>query len=289
MLGLITLFLSNCSWDLGIDFEEIPSKLVVNSVFFHGEPFQVRLTSSRNILDEGSKIEQVTGATVEIWNENDNLLERLEELNQSGLYYSQEIKAFKGFSYTLKVSHPEFGEGELYTATSSVPQISDETKLDTSTVSFSDGDALKIEAFIFDSEEDKETYIFEVELLDNEELATLISYDEDAVIYGDPESPQRLFLEDNSFNGLERDFNFFTYSGTLVDSTNTQSEIRMINASEELAKYYISLEKFELAQKTINPVSGAPVELYSNIKRGGDKLGFGVFAGANRRSIVIRN
>ncbi len=293
-LGLIygfccIILISSCTTDLEFNSSNYDKKLVINSIFYPYEPFKVRLTSSRNILDSNSKIEQVSKAQVLLLNKDGILLEMLTEVGTSGIYRSMEVVAFPGETYTIEVSKdgPD-GFTDIYTATSNIPKISLATTLDTSIVSLAKcNKALKINVLIDDLKNVNEDYIFEVELKTKGTLAPLFDFDNDVMVYGDPKTPKRLYLNDTGFDGKLRSLEFLTCEGFSSDNSNGITEIKMFNASKDLYEYYKSLEEYELSKRTINPSSTLPLKVYSNIVRDGDKIGLGIFAGANKKSLIL--
>lgn len=286
---LITL-MNSCIKDLPFEGDLKEEKLVINCIFYPYQKFTVRLTTARNILNPNGEIRQVSGATVLLRDEDGKkVLEYLEEIGETGVYISNKQAAFPGMSYWLEVSHPDFED--TFEAFSGIPKISDVSTLDTNMVKIDGQKALEISAAIKDLEKLNETYIFEVELKDQERLASLISNDQEVITYGDGVEPTRLFLNDQSFNGGEKAVEFFTLEG-FGDGTNTGiTEIRMLNASPELREYYKSLEEYNAYARSLNQSAIPPVKIFSNISRnGGDKIGngLGIFAGTNVTSMVIK-
>lgn len=281
-----------CTKDLSFDSNSSQKKLVINGAFAANKNFEVALTTSRNILDPSSKIEQVSDAYVVIKNAEGKILEVLEEYNNQGLYVSSDsLKAFQGRSYHLEVTHPDW-KGEVFTAVSSAPEISNSSFIDTSHTTIDDNPALKVGVLIDDLTNFDDRYIFEVELKEEGILANLKidnELEKEVQIYGDKDKPTRLFLNDESFNGDQKSLDFFTTQGIPGSDTSGSlsgiTEIRMLNVSDELYEYYKSLEEYELAQKTIGGGSSSAVRLYSNIKKSGSNNGLGIFAGYNVKSL----
>ena len=290
LILLTASFLQSCTKDLPFDFSDSEKKLVINSIFYPYEHFTIRITSSRNILDPDSEIEQVSNLYVVLANEKGETLEVLKEVGSSGVYVSEDVVAFPGATYELTVKDESASNRLTYKARSSIPIISEETRIDTSYVSTTNGTALKVDVLIDDAAEENEVYIFEVEIRDQGlvKLAELITYDESVESYSDQDYPRRLFLGDSDFAGQKRSLDFLTYEG-LPREEQEEAEIKMLNASPELDKYYRSLEEYKLSQQTINPGLNSPVKVFSNIERDGDKLGLGIFAGANKKTLKIKH
>ncbi len=290
MLAASLLLFAMCTKDLEGNFGGTERELIINSTFFEGQTFSVELTTSRNILDSSSEIETISNAYVAIKDEAGKVLEVLTEKNGLGIYTSSEsLKAFAGSTYNLEVTHPRW-RGTSFTATSSVPFLGSESVIDTNTILLSDGLALQIGIIIDDSELEGDTYIFEMELHEDGELAGFEGFGDDVVVYGDQNVPKRLFLGDDTFNGNKMSIDFRTQEGFAADGSqlNTKAEIRMINASAELFEYYKSLEEYQVAQSSIGSVNTSAVSIYSNIKQSGVNKGFGIFAGFNKESLVIK-
>lgn len=283
------MLLTGCIKDLSLDFSKSEKKLVINSIFYPYEPFKVRITTSKNILDNDAVIEQVEGATVSITNnEIDGSSEMLEEIGD-GVYRSNELLAFPGHSYTLKVEHKGITDN-VYLATSRIPEIGPLSEIDTSLISTTSGAALEVNATIDDIQDIDETYIFEVEIKQDGEtqLASLDFSDQDVLVYGDKDSPKRLYLNDQAFDGVDKNLSFRTSEGFPDNALGRISEIKMMNSSTELYQYYKSLEEYERAQNTLNPSSGIPVKVFSNILTEDGDLGLGIFAGAYKMSIILK-
>lgn len=299
MLVLIlvgSLMFVDCTKDLYLDTNNSGEKLVINGRFAANQSFRIALTSSRNILDPKSEIERISGAYVAIKNDDGKILEVLQEYNNLGLYVSSDsLKAFQGIKYHLEVTHPKW-KGTIFTASSSAPQISNFSIIDTSHTVIEGNAALRVGVLVDDLQNLNDKYIFEVELKEKGVLAALrvdenISKEFD--IFGDRDRPTRLFLGDDNFNGRQKSIDFFTTEGIpRTDGSQTSgggiTEIRMLNASSELYEYYKSLEEYQSAQKTIGSGNSAAVRVYSNIRRSGVENGLGIFAGYNLKSLTYR-
>lgn len=294
LLGCI--FLIDCTKDLSLDSNNSGQKLIINGRFAANQNFRVKLTTSRNILDPLSEIERVSDAYVVIKNEEGKILEVLQEYNNLGLYVSSDsLKAFQGINYHLEVTHPRW-KGTVFTASSSAPQVSNFSMIDTTHMVIDGKPGLKIGVLIDDLNNINDQYIFEVELKEKNVLAKLridSKLSEDFDIYGDKDRPTRLFLDDVNFNGQQKAIDFFTTEGipnseTPQSTTGGITEIRMLNASSELYKYYKSLEEYQLAQKAIGSGNSSAVRVYSNIRRSGVDNGLGIFAGYNLKSLSFR-
>ncbi len=288
------LLLNSCTKDLLIDFSKDEKKLVINSIFYPYENVTVRITSSRNILDPDSEIERVSDLYVVLANDKGEVLEVLTELGNFGVYKTVKFVPFPGEVYELTVIDESAPNRVRYTARSSIPVISEQTSIDTSVIETSSGLALNVNVLIHDQEDDDEVYIFEVGVQENgeEKLANLETTDDDVEFFSDEATAKRLYLGDDAFSGQRRSLDFRTYDGVPQDHGENEevfTEIKMINASDELYEYYRSLEEYNLSQQIINPSTSAPVKVYSNIKREGGKLGLGIFAGANKKTLTIRH
>jgi hypothetical protein len=299
MLVLIlvsSLMLVDCTKDLNLDTNNSGEKLVINGRFAANQNFRIALTSSRNILDPDSEIERVSDAYVVIKNDEGKILEVLQEYNNLGLYVSSDsLKAFQGINYHLEVTHPKW-KGTIFTASSSAPQISNFSIIDTSHTIVDGNAALKIGVLVDDLRNLNDQYIFEVELKEKGVLAALRVDDkisQEFEIFGDRDRPTRLFLGDDNFNGGQKTIDFFTTEGIPAKDGSQSSgggitEIRMLNASSELYEYYKSLEEYQSAQKTIGSGNSSAVRVYSNIRRSGVENGLGIFAGYNLKSLTYR-
>jgi len=292
-LFVCALSFTTCTKDLNFDFNKSEKKLIINGAFAANQNFRVALTTSRNILVKDSKIEQVSDAYVVIKNGQGKILEVLEEFNDLGLYISSDsLKAFQGETYQLEVTHP-YWKGVVFTATSSAPEISNLSIIDTTHTTIDEDPALKVGVLIDDLRNLDDRYVFEVELKEKGILAPLRidpELEHDVKIYGDKEEPTRLFLDDVSFNGSQKSLDFFTTQGIPNSeggtSTGGITEIRMLNVSDELYEYYKSLEEYQLAKKTIGSGNSSAVRVFSNIKRSGANNGLGIFAGYNVKSLT---
>ncbi|GLR18352.1 hypothetical protein GCM10007940_29680 [Portibacter lacus] len=278
---------------MNLDFSNTDKKLIINGRFAANKTFKIALTTSRNILDPESKIERVSDAYVAIKNDEGKILEVLQEYNNLGLYVSTDsLKAYQGNTYHLEVTHPNWS-GTVFTASSSAPEISNMSIIDTNHVFIDNAPALKVGVLIDDLHNLNDKYVFEVELKEKGVLAQLMIEnpdEKDVKIFGDKMSPTRLFLGDANFNGSQKNLDFFTKQGIPNDTSQVAgkgiTEIRMMNVSQELYNYYKSLEEYQLAQKTIGSGNSSAVRVFSNIKRSGVDNGLGIFAGYNVKSLT---
>ncbi|WP_235298387.1 DUF4249 family protein [Portibacter marinus] len=284
---LCAISMVTCTKDFNFASNEIEPKLIINCTFNVNKRFNVKLKTSRNILDPNSKNESVSDAYVAIKDGEGKLIEVLTESNRLGIYKSSsKLTAFPGRRYSLEVTHPNWPE-TVFTATSSVPLLGNDSVLDTNTILLSDGPAMEISALIDDGMDMGEKYIFQIEL-PNGELAPLSGYGSDVQVYGDRNVARRLFIQDENFNGQKKSLDFLSKKSLDEANGNQTSVIRMVNASPELYEYYKSLEEYNLAQSSIGSANTSAVRVYSNIKQSGINKGFGIFAGYNSKYLEVK-
>lgn len=111
LLGVLCMA-STCEKPVDLNLPQPDPQLVVVSNFTSGEAMRVRVSRSRSILDDSPE-DYIVDAVVELFDENDNMLEQLSlvtpQIPRVSPYYTSGSTAFKpGETYKLKVSAPGF-------------------------------------------------------------------------------------------------------------------------------------------------------------------------------------
>ena len=264
----------SCVSDLVLDNSDFKSKLVINCLFNPEEVFSVQVTNSRNILDLESQIGAIEDAVVIIRNELDKSEEILIE-TKPGHYSSNILMPIAGNKYTIEVEAEGFSS--VY-ASSRIPAFQNNFVIDTSVIEVEGQSIFKVDITFDDLEGAGNYYVWEMELLqgDNRFLSGIGTTDAHTERVSPLNSKQtRIFLSDSSFDGESYSTSFFS-SEAVNSSETTTSEVRLFNVSENMYKYYKTLELYENLNSNSNTNLSPPVAVYSNIEGG-----LGIFAGFN--------
>jgi len=284
----LILLLSSCVHDVDIEIGEFQQKMVINSIFNSSEAWSIKLTNSRNILDQDSQILPIEDASVIIIESDTRKI--FELIHQSdGIYTSNALPEI-GKKYELEVAHPDYG---VATAITSVPSSLELEAIDTATVEHEGERSLRINFNILDNEEEENFYVWdlvtsqedEIDILPTKE-AYLSSLDGDVEIINDRSNIQhsKLFISDREFNGGQHNTSFITFEDVKsFQNTDPQNgkklKLRVLSVSKDLFEYLKSVEESYRSQN-INTSSVYPVDYEFNISNG-----IGIF-GAYKQILV---
>ncbi len=102
------IFASSCEEPVDLDIAILPPQIVVNSNFAPGQPFQVAITKSKNVLSAEAE-EYVNDAEVRIFSSQGKELDKLQLKHfQHPFYESRRLQPESGKAYRLEVTVPGY-------------------------------------------------------------------------------------------------------------------------------------------------------------------------------------
>lgn len=274
---LFAIFQISCEEDFVLIRGTFKPSVVVNSVFTVNQPWVVKLTYSRDLLDHKTKITPITDAEVEVIEKSTGRIIPLEQ-DIDGVYKSDIYRPQADKTYELRVNvegYPQITSSSMAPKNAQVEIISDVVER----VDFEIRDAGQnyyIWNLIFSNPSNPidTTYITDPKNL----VSSINKYNNIAGYLSDLTNPNpndaesqgtksSLFLP-NPNNGSN------TGSGQVPDSTiQIKRYLRFLTVSKDLYSYYKTVEKFNASDNHNSSFSQNP-EIHSNIKNG-----LGIFAG----------
>lgn len=290
-IGLV-LVLFSCEKTLELDADARTSKLVVNTLFSSDKEWRLELTRSLSVLDDGNLANFIDNATVNILDENNDLVDQLSY--NFGYYVSlTNLKPIAGNKYKVEVSAPNY---ESVSSEDFCPSSVAISNLDTTSFKNSFGDKEYITTIRFQDPSNTENYYgIEVEAsswtstyypslgiydttYNGTEKMYLVSSDPSISESGSEDYQQTLVFKDNLFDGLEKSV---TVNYNIYDSGDPDQfyvmRMRLISFTESSYNYSKSIEAYQRVEG--NPFA-EPVQVYSNIEGG-----FGIFGGQSNSEI----
>lgn len=254
------------------DFE---SKIVVNSIFSSDTPWEVRLHTSRNVLDPTSHIQHVDGAEVSIL-DVDTDQETILENRDSGYYVNENVFPVEGHTYQIIVSTDDY---EYISAESNVPkrvELSEDplviTRVNGSSVYFD------ISFLINDDPNVDEYYLWEVYQLSSTTELTEEDPRQIPVDFGETDNPLSM---DNGAISLKDPTSFkISINDDEIenkDGVETFIQIKAYSVSKDFYKYTLAQNTSQI-NSSINQTP-----YHSNIDGG-----IGIFGGFSERQIQVR-
>lgn len=298
----LALLCFSCSKDIGENQSDFKSNIVLNSVFMPGEVMTVDLSSSRNIYDSNSKIEDITNATVEVTDNKSGATHSLYSIGQ-GKYESEMFRPEYGGSYTVHVDADGF---QSVQATSEIPYPAFIKEPEAYQGEFAE-DGLR-ELFVnlefYSESEEPQYYVWEIvneddkgsldfnytDILNNPVLLFSADSNTESVL-ADESFQTRVFLTNDGMNEGPIQTSFVTMTepavafqfGDEVDpDADVLIKVRVMTVSKDLYEYYKSMEVYRL-RGTVNSSITQPVDIHSNVENG-----LGIFAGFAAQEIPIR-
>ena len=287
------LFLS-CEKEVHIPIEYTESKLVVNGLFNNDSLWEVEISASQYIYDNGP-IPLIDDASVSITNSAGNTITLL---NQSaGIYTSASEKPQTGQEYTINVSHGN------YKNASSSNQLPGELvilNMDWQQQTVVDGEVYrKINITLQDSPED-DYYMIRIAANYWIEVWNPVTWQVDSVFGYYPlrfmtQSPaveninpkdevSSINFTDNLFNGSQYTIDLLL-NDYYFDGGKEEIEVIYISTSKISKEYYWYLTSYQAyISSQNNQFFSQPVQVYTNIENG-----LGIFAGYTTKtdSIII--
>ncbi len=276
MLALLT----SCEMVVDIDLPDAPDRLVVNCLFETGQPFEVHLSHSMNVLSGDSSI--ISDGMVEIYSDG-SYIGRL-SYKGDGIYSNEMIIVLPEVTYRLTASAP--GYDEVWAEDSApIATLMDTIFYDHTKYYDSEGvDYYKLQLSMWDDPATTGYY---------ELICKLVStyYVSIRGFRGDNE---RVLINE----GDEDFYSWITvFKDELIDETpymlklkaqerywEKEATIYLLSISENMYRYRKSWIRHDYAQTPDILEQIEPVTLFSNIEGG-----YGIFAGYSSSSIVTGN
>lgn len=286
----LVICLSSCVDDYEIDNKDFEPSIVVNSLFTPDSLWTLSLCTSRNIYDPNSQFTPIVDATIIITELNGTNLCRLYHIGE-GKYKSEDCAPKSERSYRLTVDSQDYGK---VTATSSTPQKAIVTVQPLQENPTEDIIDFEIEEqsvlndfYIWDLVELEVTYGANGEQIINRNIDLDIKSWVDQLareIFDIKNKSLTSNLSASSLGSIGQimNSNISTQKGIVILNPNSQplttvieTKLRVMTVSEELYKYYKSIEDYLEFQGYQSSISESSM-VYDNIQGG-----VGIFAGYN--------
>lgn len=268
-----------------------------------GEIMTVDLSTSRNIFDTNTKIEDINTASVAVTDMKSGMTHNLYPVG-AGKYESEDFRPEYGGKYTVNVSAEGY---ESVEATSEIPYPAFIKEPEAYQGEFDEAGELR-ELFVnleFYSESDEpQYYVWEIinedskgsldfnytDILDNPVLLFSDDSNTESVL-ADESFQTRVFLTDDgmsegpiqtSFVTMTEPAAAFQFGDEVDPDADILIKVRVMTVSKDLYEYYKSMEVYRL-RGTINSSITQPVDIHSNVENG-----LGIFAGFTAKEIPIR-
>lgn len=274
---LLLLFLS-CETVVDVELPKHEPMIVVNSIGNPDEPWELNLSLSKGILNEG-KIEILNKAKVEIL-ENGNPISSFNHYSD-GIYKSTGAKPKTNVNYELRVSNDGF---ETVTSSCKIPEPIgiESVTVDTIDTQWEDEKELEITISFTDVPNIENFYSFSMFRISTWEGRTdvssmyfssndLLIRDEDRILdEGRKYYGEEAFFDDTILDGKNYKLKVYVYFHNRSDG-KINYEIVLSSLTKEYYKY---LETRDAQIRTGDNPFAEPVIIYSNIENG-----LGIFAG----------
>jgi len=277
--GLV-FFILACTQIVDVDVPISQPKIVVNSLFNPDSVWVVSVSTSRNILDNGS-FGFPSGAEVTILDENEMLVSKLHQINEGdfgrykGIFRSDE-KPESGKLYTVRVIAPN---NPIVTSKGKAPEAISITQLEIDSLN-----DISFQVTFNDPVSQVNYYLFRVQMRVVREYSRYRSdiqqfemvrdtsniqiplYESSTNLLGNNET---LVITDTKFNGKLTTLKFYTYGSWYTEVL--EAGLVTYSLSEEYYKYLTTLD---LQRSTDGDPFAQPVKVFTNVNNG-----LGIFAG----------
>lgn len=268
----VSLLFISCESDLTLN-HEVKNKLVINSLLSYDESFEVKVSKTKNILDDDDKFEVITNALVYISSDK----------NRYDLLYNDESQTYQtyiypksGETYELKVVHEDY---PVVTAMTTMPEL-DSAQVSTEYIG-EDEDQETLITINIKSGDTQDYYIWDLVYYDsqqkNEKFADIRSVDKrtDNILPFNDIAQQRIFLQEiDGFQDISSAF----ISPDIHENNINSASINLMIVSEDAYEYYKSLEVYKKTQT----IYSDPINIHTNIKNG-----LGIFGARNVISLNV--
>ncbi|MFZ1703270.1 MAG: DUF4249 domain-containing protein [Saprospiraceae bacterium] len=285
ILGLLT----SCEEEYVFEKQNFVPKVVVNSVFTEGKPFNVHLSYSRDILSNIRDVQLIENAIVSV---KEKATGRTEELKNVGLgnYTYNYFTAKADHTYELSVRVPGY---ETISATSKVPMKVGNVNVLTENLIYNEQEVLEIKFNIQDKNpgyyawnwifSDNKTPIDSSLIGSTGKFVTSVSkfrnIDWQAI-----EDDSNLGIKEGE-GDFKKSFYYLNKTAQVGGSFGGPDEkyfLRILSLSKEMFDFYESIEKYIDEESQISSLSYLP-KVYSNVHNG-----LGLFAGYSQKYIEVK-
>jgi hypothetical protein len=246
MVIMTSVFMVSCEEEYMIDTGDFESKLVVNALFNHESPWSINVSNTTNILDHSTEIEKITNAIVEIYDQDNEFIYRLNHVG-NGNYSNGDFSPSPKRGYSVKVSAVGY---HTVTAKSFVPEES-KLLINKSTIIHNETyDDVEVDFEIEDRSKLESYYIWEIVSIDESNGGSLTDplskswLDDLTNKSNDLVEGGREILEGNSFGDG-------TYRGS-YSSSGGNKRIGIIKNNDPLVNYVQELSPIGKIDPNIN-------------------------------------
>ena len=282
---LVSVGLS-CQKVIPLDAETKTPKLVLNTLFNENDIWEVNVSRSLSVLDDGnlSNVDNATGVSV-YDNSNNSLVASLTFDGENYLSLAN-VKPVAGKEYRIEVSAPDY---KSVTSIDKCPKNVPIISFDSSSTRTSFGDIRYETSIDFQDPSGDNYYGIKMDIIEYQRIYNSSTGDYDTteinrtdaylstsnpvVDNSGPDSYARILtFKDNLFDGQKQKITFDYYY--YISGTPNQFSVRkvsLLSLTESTYKYLKSIETYRNVDG--NPFA-EPVQVYSNVENG-----FGIFGG----------
>ena len=300
VLGILSAcLLSSCEKEIILKSNNFKPSIVLNSIFTSDSTWTLSLTTSRNLLDENSKILPITDASVVISENNGQTVCLLKHMGE-GIYKSADCFGYPEKQYSITISSPIYGQAEASSRIPSPALITDvklihleneETKIDFNIQDNSTSNNYFIWSLVDIPEKVAEDQPNSPAVnLDVTKWVSEISKNLTSIKINNSTS---VLSAEESINSPIIKSSVITRNDLLLINDNPNDPpspsnpkmvtyLRVMTVSDELYKYYKSIENY-IQYKDKNTSAYESEFIYSNVKGG-----IGVFAGYSVQYLPLK-
>ena len=275
------LILSSCQKDLKIGQEDFEARLVVNSIFSPDSLWSINVSTTKNIFDSESQIENIVDAKVILEDRSLNIDIPIENLG-NGVYSSIGFLPKEGHQYEIFVQKEGYERAHSFTYVPSYAKVEISKKEVVNT--FNDV-VYKLSIDIEDDPNQQNYYVWEIVtdkknagvVYKEEEFEELQDFLSSSFPVNQPKTGINTALSaDGIFNGSSYSEEFFIVpSGKVTDGPgsgpievdNERLYLKVKSVSQDLYLYHESLKSYKNSAN-VNTSISSPLSIFSNIENG---------------------
>jgi hypothetical protein len=292
-ISLIFILVLLASCQEGIDSGSLvfEKKMVLHCLFHPGENWQLKLESTRNILVAADTAAHIEGATINLKDQDGNLLGPFLYLGE-GIYEIPDTYPEQGVLYRIEITHPDYPD---INAESEVPEVFEVENIRGGGIQSAEP-LTKIYSFTFESFSSSLSKVIIASHLTRlflsnsgdsifvEEMDLLAHYPESSnadQFLEEPKFSNLLFFNEiqhnneilfQSLNGFRKEDEEFLVRG--------EANVKVERCSESYYRYRKSVEIYRSSQTKFVSSILPPVEIFSNVDGG-----LGIFAGSHQLGV----
>ena len=294
-ISCLTLFLS-CEEEISLSSETSQRKIVINSIISTDSTWNVNLSYSQSIFDNGD-FDYIQAASVKVTNLTNEQSFFLKNVGEGD--YQRGLKPNEGHTYELEITTHE---GETARAVTYVPSVLQVEVMKKDAVDENGKNTIEIDIEIEDNPEEENFYVWEIvetRIIEAEIVEEPINIDFELAAEHDSTEVDSelkslnslLFISDDNFNGKKYSTKL-TLGNDVInkgeeggDDVNNlevpRFSLKIMAVSKDLYEY---LRTYELSKQNEIQISSIsqPVNVYSNIENG-----YGIFGGYNLKEFPI--